>query len=796
MSSARRMALALVAAVTLCGLGATAASAATRDVCASGCSYATVQAAVDAATAGDTISVAAGTYTGNVVVNKANLTIDGAGSGSTTLTAASGNRIAPGVNADGLTVSDLKITGGGNAVHSDADTDDVTLLRLVVDGVTYGVNFNAPNTVSTDRWLLKDLTVRNTSVGVRFSTRSVIKDIEISGGLYENNGSAVNGSTTVANAGFVDGFDMHDGTVVVPALTTSNKGLYFEALKNATIEDVDVGGTALPGYPYNSGIELNEKYAAYSNITLRRVNVHGAFTDVAAANAQGISIKARNDAPSYNANPASLTNVRIVDSTVTGNQIGVGIGNDVSDIAINRTRIVGNTGAGVLDYRDAGKGALDAKNNWWGCNAGPTAFSGVQSVLPGRAGGCDTFVSEQANGDSTNPRLRLTATTSRAGIAAGGQTATVTAGVQRNSAGEAVADPIAFPAPPTVQFATTLGTLGDPSKTLGSSGAASVLTSGVETGTATVTSTLDGQSVTTEVSIADLVTATPPSNVTTTTAALNATIAPTATAYQFLLRKSGETAWVEGATTNVTDSAAAENVSDLSPATTYYYKVRASLANGGFAYSDIVSFKTLTPAPNQADIVVSQPTDITTTGATLGATVDTHGAATTAVLEWGTSAGVYTKSVALYRSGDGDAKVFDRSLPTSFAPGTTYHYRITTTNAGGSESSTDQTFTTLMPAGPQVTIGAPGPVAANTATVNTVIDAGGIPIISSSVQWGTTTSYGKSLPLLSGALVPEGRAYTRPLISLKASTTYHYKVTVTTATGTYTSGDLTFTTTS
>ena len=59
------------------------ATAATLDVCPSGCTYTGIQDAIDAASAGDVIDIAAGTYAGDVDISVADLTIRGAGAGST-----------------------------------------------------------------------------------------------------------------------------------------------------------------------------------------------------------------------------------------------------------------------------------------------------------------------------------------------------------------------------------------------------------------------------------------------------------------------------------------------------------------------------------------------------------------------------------------------------------------------------------------------------------------------------------------------------------------------------------------
>ena len=53
------------------------AQAATRTVCKAGCEYNQINTAIETAAAGDTISVASGTYFENVVVTDKNLTING-----------------------------------------------------------------------------------------------------------------------------------------------------------------------------------------------------------------------------------------------------------------------------------------------------------------------------------------------------------------------------------------------------------------------------------------------------------------------------------------------------------------------------------------------------------------------------------------------------------------------------------------------------------------------------------------------------------------------------------------------
>jgi parallel beta-helix repeat protein len=66
------------------------------DVCASGCTYTSIQAAINAAAAGSTITVGPGTYTEQLLIQK-NLILEGAGIGQTIVKApTSGRATAPG----------------------------------------------------------------------------------------------------------------------------------------------------------------------------------------------------------------------------------------------------------------------------------------------------------------------------------------------------------------------------------------------------------------------------------------------------------------------------------------------------------------------------------------------------------------------------------------------------------------------------------------------------------------------------------------------------------------------------
>ncbi len=123
-------------------------------------------------------------------------------------------------------------------------------------------------------------------------------------------------------------------------------------------------------------------------------------------------------------------------------------------------------------------------------------------------------------------------------------------------------------------------------------------------------------------------------------------------------------------------------------------------------------------------------------------------------------------------------------------PGGTYHYRVVATNADGTMTSADQTFTTIPPAlitGPWV-----AEVTGTSATFAAQIN----PLGSSTdyrLEYGTSTAYGQSL----AGNVGEGEGdvlviYHRQ--DLLPGTTYHYRVVVHNEVGVFESGDHTFTT--
>jgi CSLREA domain-containing protein len=92
-------------------------------------------------------------------------------------------------------------------------------------------------------------------------------------------------------------------------------------------------------------------------------------------------------------------------------------------------------------------------------------------------------------------------------------------------------------------------------------------------------------------------------------------------------------------------------------------------------------------------VAAADATEITTVGAKLNGTVNPNGRATSAHFEFGPTAD-YGSSTTDQVVGSSVAAGAVSSAITGLTPGTTYHYRIVATNADGTSTSADHTFTT------------------------------------------------------------------------------------------------------
>ena len=207
-----------------------------------------------------------------------------------------------------------------------------------------------------------------------------------------------------------------------------------------------------------------------------------------------------------------------------------------------------------------------------------------------------------------------------------------------------------------------------------------------------------GDETVTTLAVAPTVSVASPAAVTQTEATLSGAIDPNGAATTYIIEYGpdesyGETAPQDGPALldpAQGSEAVAQGLSGLRANTTYHYRIEATNVAGTTDSPD-ATFTTLPRAPS---VATGPATNLTTTGASIWASVDPHGAATQYEFEYGTTTG-YGSAVPVSWGdlpADWSAHEVSEDLG-SLQAGVTYHYRIVATNDGGTGYGADETFT-------------------------------------------------------------------------------------------------------
>src|SRR3954452_23196649 len=464
----RRRVIGAVGAVL--ATAAFAAPAHAFDVCNdASCPYATIQDAVDHTGPGATITVGAGTYSGGVVVGAHHdgLTIAGAQAGHHAESAGAGPRdggesiVSPpgtafAVQSDNVTITGFTIRDGGLGVYPGSATSGQRVLETIF--------VNEGNAVVPD----------SSGASPDAIEHNAFVDAAPTGGFLP--GDAI---VTGASAGNL----IVEHNLFRNAFRAGVETLPFTAPSDIVIRDnvVDgdahgpAGGLAFLWHVQDATLERNTVTAAHQNaifvgqgdgVEVRDNQIADTIPNTGAVVLGGTS-------------GAALRRIVVEGNDFRHNGAGFAVLPpaellDVPQVHFNR--FTGNAdGIFVLV-----PGTIDARHNWWGCNAGP-----------GRPG-CDR--STVVGGPVTTDPWQVLSLDGPDRIAAQpGGTGRLAANLLHDSAGGVLAARD-LPAVP-VAFATTAGTLDLAAPLLELGTATSTLTSDASPG-ADVTATLDAQSVT------------------------------------------------------------------------------------------------------------------------------------------------------------------------------------------------------------------------------------------------------------------------------------------------------------
>jgi hypothetical protein len=249
------------------------------------------------------------------------------------------------------------------------------------------------------------------------------------------------------------------------------------------------GGISIDGEA-NQTVTINQASSLVNNLAGAR-NVS---TDVAEGG--GIYIASEGT--------TSLTQVTITGNSLSSNAPeivgggGIAVGElkngsgSTQTLTVSECRIAGNsagsgTGAGL--HKDSDPGTVTATDNWWGCNAGPSASP------------CDTAVLVSGSGSlNFTPWLKLSLSPSTAQSVENTDSINFTADLNHDSNGNPVGSNIPNGTP--VGFGTTGGIGSDnPTSTTTTSGTAGSTFTGSAVGSGTVSTTVDSQTVSTPVTV-------------------------------------------------------------------------------------------------------------------------------------------------------------------------------------------------------------------------------------------------------------------------------------------------------
>lgn len=410
----RRTIQATTAATVLavCLALAGSAWASSKTVCAKGCSFTSIQSAINAASPGATITIAGGNYYENLVVDKP-LTLQG--SGNMTV-------IYPGVSNPVCSPGSLCGGAASNIVLVQADNVTITKLRLEGDNpnltsgvVRGGADVDARNGIITNHTAgqFNGLTVSKVKVsdvylrGIYASSGGTfdfnhdtvenVQGEEASIAMFDFEGAGSMEDNKVSSANDAISANWSKGTQFVGnEITKSGSGVHTDNNGGSggtadTIKDNKISECKIDGYgifvfvPYVSAtVEGNKISGCAVGLAAFGGAVAGQGPTFAANKVDGTGASA-SESLTYG---AYLTTDQLgfefgdMKATLTGNKIehtGVGMfvtqtspspeqpaGGQATVTASSNTFHMNSTGA------NGGSGTVvEAQNNWWGCKQGP-----------------------------------------------------------------------------------------------------------------------------------------------------------------------------------------------------------------------------------------------------------------------------------------------------------------------------------------------------------------------------------------------------------------------------------------
>ena len=478
----------VIALVFILALAVNSASAATIDV-GSNYTYTTINSAVTAANANDTIIVHAkpSNYNENVSINKAGLTIK-SGAGENVTVQTNGGTAFSVINSNGVTIqgftiqSNSQTTGTGISIGGLYGSNNTNILYNIIQNINTGVSIS-----SSSNNIISNNSFYNTTTAINLGTVSGRPGANNNTVSYNNITNPSYNPTSQVRYGIKDttaGSLNQNNKYLNNNISHVSQGIYIQQ-GNITISGNNITIVDAQNVPRAILLSFGS--------TADQVNVisNNIITSEGKTGVGSIGIYLSSSSP-VNAN------LQIYSNSITNFTTGIWLslynptGTPVTQIYLNR--FYNNTQGLVMSSSNT---LVNATNNWWGKNDNLVVST---SATPPA-----TFdIYYNAGTLIYNPWIILTTSANPTSIHAG-ETSTITADLTKNSdgvdtttlyGGKTVPDGI------TVTFThDSLGTINPTANTTNNGISTTTFTAGSNPGTSTINAILDGATVGTNVII-------------------------------------------------------------------------------------------------------------------------------------------------------------------------------------------------------------------------------------------------------------------------------------------------------
>lgn len=397
-------------------------------VCAT-CHFTTIQAAIDVAAPGSTIRVGAGTYSGNLLIERSLSLVGvgesgdlGAGSSAPTIDGPVGvgpATITVNSNSGPITVAirNLKITHGGSGIdvlqNAVMTVDKNTISGFDKNGITFGP-YSLPGLGGISGTISNNLitgvgptpAIAQNGIQVGEGNTAKVSNNHVSGLIYTGAGWVATGILVFGPGG--------NNSISNNSVDGVQNGIDVEESDHNTINGNSISGGSSNGmYLWNSsGNNISE-----NKISGRRAPTSDAWGIALDGGTSPTSVSGSSN-NSISANTVQTSDVGIwvgngsnnnisTKNTLKGNSIGVQVDTYVGTYSTGVAAIglqfhFNNFATNVLSFTNTTSVLTDATNNWWGNSSGPGTIAFVTTFPWCTNISCEKKSSEGDSKDSSH----------------------------------------------------------------------------------------------------------------------------------------------------------------------------------------------------------------------------------------------------------------------------------------------------------------------------------------------------------------------------------------------------------